>query len=237
MKNVLIFEVNQQLAGQSSQLIAASFPELSCCICTSAKEAHEQALIDYRSVIVINLDLPDGEGLQFALWLRKIPVYRQTPIIFVAASVEFSVAAINQVKCLNYILWPNLAAELPRAIAEALTLLVAGVYTAESDYINLSTKGARFKIKLADIIYIEINNKVAAIVTTEHSFQLKRVSLQLIEDQLPEMMFQQCHRSYIVNIAFISSVESMGRSTVLRLKNIEQPIPVGIRYLERFISR
>ncbi len=237
MKNILILEASQSLAEQTRLLVQVNFPEINCSTCTDLIEAQKLALTDYRSVFCINLERAQGTGLEFAVWLRKIPVYRQTPIIFCAVGVEQSVAAINQVKCLNYILRPNLESELPKALAEAFAVHAAGGTDSDSEFISLNTKGARFKVKLEDIVYIEVNNKIVHVITTEHRFELKRVPLQEIVDQLPQMMFQQCHRSFIINIKCISSVETSGRTTVLRLKNIEQLIPVGTRYVEKFVSR
>lgn len=57
--------------------------------------------------------------------------------------------------------------------------------------------------------------------------KLIRHSLKRLQEQLPEALFFQCHRSYLVNTAAILEVKGNARNYELVLRGLEERIPVS----------
>ncbi|MCK4974824.1 MAG: response regulator, partial [Sulfurimonas sp.] len=58
----------------------------SICSATSAKEAYEQLKQKEIDIILLDVVMPDIDGIEACKTIRKIPKYKQTPIIMVTAN-------------------------------------------------------------------------------------------------------------------------------------------------------
>jgi DNA-binding LytR/AlgR family response regulator len=91
------------------------------------------------------------------------------------------------------------------------------IFESEQDeYLVLNSQGQTFRLALNRILYFEAIEKKVTIWTDKQSISV-RVALGVIEGMLPEKRFVRCHRSYIVNIDKIDSV-NFGRME-LNLQN------------------
>jgi len=67
--------------------------------------------------------------------------------------------------------------------------------------------------------------------------RLERISIAKVEQQIKDMNFIRCHRSYIVNMNFVDKVERDKMGTKVLLKGLDDRIPVSRRnnyLLKRF---
>tara|TARA_R110002050_G_scaffold299089_1_gene463787 strand:- start:18142 stop:18921 length:780 start_codon:yes stop_codon:yes gene_type:complete len=87
-----------------------------------------------------------------------------------------------------------------------------------------------YKIKLADIIYVKSDSNYVE-VFLENKKHLVRSTLKNFSDLLPETMFIQVHRSYIVNI---HKIESVGDGEVCL--NGGKSTPLSANFKEHVIS-
>lgn len=87
-----------------------------------------------------------------------------------------------------------------------------------------------YKIKLADICYVKSDSNYVE-VFLDNKKHLVRSTLKNFSDLLPEHMFIQVHRSYIVNI---NKIESIGDGEV-RLNN-DKNTPLSANYKEDVIN-
>jgi DNA-binding LytR/AlgR family response regulator len=96
-------------------------------------------------------------------------------------------------------------------------------------YIFVKEDRKMHRIDLHDINYIEAVGDYVKISTYQKN-RITYMSMKKMETLLPEGEFCRVHKSYIVNLAKISSVE--GNRVVL--KDIE--LPIGQNYRARFIE-
>jgi hypothetical protein len=76
--------------------------------------------------------------------------------------------------------------------------------------IMVKTKQQIKVIAVTDIIYFRSEGDYVMIITKEGKY-LKEQTMKYIESHLPKGLFIRVHRSYIVNIEYISAIESYGK--------------------------
>ena len=232
MKSILILEDDESQARELERIISSNIPNCRLSICGSEQDARDKAASQDYHLLIIDIVLENGSGLSFAKWIRTIPKYQLTWIIFITGHDVYALDAIRNVHCYDYILKPYREGDIVSAINRIIKMKVEK--DNNSNYLSIESKGISFRIKLNEILFIEINNKNMDIHTLNKVYSVKRYPLTKIKDQLPKNLFLQCHRSFIVNSEKISAVESRSRDTYIMMLSHDKPIPVGIRYKELF---
>lgn len=78
-------------------------------------------------------------------------------------------------------------------------------HSAHSQYFTVSLKNRKVSLKTDEIIYIESDNHKVTIYTETENFTIYQ-KLSELAKELPDS-FIQCHKSFLVNMEWISSVE------------------------------
>jgi DNA-binding response OmpR family regulator len=71
-------------------LVVESLTDLHVTVANSFKEAHEELKSDNFDTIIIDLELPDGDGLKFLAFLAHDNIYKNIPILIVSGHTEIS---------------------------------------------------------------------------------------------------------------------------------------------------
>lgn len=105
----------------------------------------------------------------------------------------------------------------------------AGEVLSDKDFLFLKSDYKTKRINFGDILYIE-GLKEYIKVYTSHSEKpiLSLSSLKILETKLPAERFMRVHRSFIVNLGKIDTID---RSRIVFGK---QYIPIGEQYREKF---
>jgi len=93
---------------------------------------------------------------------------------------------------------------------------------AEKKEIFVKSNNKLIKINKEDIIYIEALKDYVLLFTIDKKYII-HTTMKDIESKLGSSMFIRIHRSYIVNISKIESIEFSN----LRLENKELLLPIG----------
>jgi len=97
----------------------------------------------------------------------------------------------------------------------------------------------KLSIKRKNVLYIESTDNYITIFYREEEnikHELIRNSLKHIEAEFIDKGLVRCHRSFVVNIENVESLKKEGRGYKIKLKNIDQPIPVSRGYAPSFTS-
>ena len=100
----------------------------------------------------------------------------------------------------------------------------------DSFYIKIGNKLR--KIRLEDIDYVEVQEKFCSLVIAQREIHIKMPLKDLLQ-KLPEESFAQVHRSFVVNINKMDSINLSDNEIVCG----DQTIPVSRSYKERFLER
>lgn len=125
------------------------------------------------------------------------------------------------------ILMLPLREELVRASLRSVLNDYVSLYQSgnEGEYMVIASGGMVYRIAYRDILYMEAQNKLLCVCLAHHTVTV-RASLNMLEQTLPEG-FIRCHRSYIVNRAYVESFSSAEMTVCLTSK---ERLPVSRSY-------
>jgi DNA-binding LytR/AlgR family response regulator len=196
--------------------------------CRSGFEA-----IDYLSkyridLIFIDINMPDINGLDFVKSLQNKP-----QIIFTTAFSEYAFEGFK-VNALDYLLKPIGYTDFLKAANKARNYFESvhsqtGKTGGDRDYLFVKSAYKIVRISLKDIIYIEGMREYVRIHLVSGKSIMPLISLRVLEEQLPSDKFMRVHRSYIVNLGKIITID---HSRIIF--NDKVYIPVSEQYKEFF---
>lgn len=208
------------------------YPELEIVAeCENGFEALKMIQEFSPQLIFLDIQMPKISGFELLELLADPP-----KIIFTTAFDEFAIRAF-ELNAVDYLLKPFSAARFNQAVDKALNSLpessasaverdslVAGLESASSILERTVVRvGSRIiVIPIHTIYYIEAQDDYV-MIHSEQGRHLKEKTMKYFERHLPEGEFIRIHRSYIVNINYITKVESYTKDTyVVVLKNEER---------------
>jgi DNA-binding LytR/AlgR family response regulator len=186
-------------------------------------------------LILMDIHINDSvNGIELA---AKINSNKRIPIIFVTAFKDketFKKAKLTSPKA--YVIKPYEASSLQAAIElaifnEPVENAVGLQSSSTPDTFYLKDNSRLIKIKLSDIVIVEVDEKYCFIVTTQKK-HIVNARLKDILQKLPPDDFVQVHRSYVVRKNAIDEV-NVGEQT---LKVMDKTIPIGKSYKEQLLA-
>jgi len=188
----------------------------------------------------LDIDMPVINGLNVAREL--IEVYPNIKIIFVTAYDDYAVKAFD-LNAIDYILKPIEKDRLQRAVDKLLSYNYKSSGTNSSIIDKLSRIDQNIKqdlerfpayddddinlIKISDIYYLEAQMGKTVIVSGVGKFKTKEM-MDNLESKLGGLGFFRCHRSYLVNLRYVTKISPMfNNNYILHLENVVTDIPVS----------
>ncbi len=197
---------------------------------TNPLEAIDIVMENKVDLIFLDIQMPQLNGVQ----LMKI-VQGKCKVILTTAYAEYALDGFEN-DAIDYLLKPIPFERFYTAIQKAQHYfnsnsesLTNEIFTLvkENDFIFVKTEYKLVKINTADILYIEgMQNYVSIYTLTEKIISLQNI--KKMEEQLPKKEFIRIHKSYIVAVKKIDSIE---RS---RIYIREMIIPLGDVYKDEF---
>lgn len=170
----------------------------------SAMEFYENNPVD---LVFLDIQMPDLLGTDFARMLLNGP-----KVIFATAFQKFAIEGFK-LEAVDYLLKPFgyeeflTAALKARKLIELESLKANSVETNEK-FLFIKSEYKIRRINFADILYIEgMKDYVKIYLKNESSPVLSINSLKTLEAKLPVSDFMRVHRSYIVNLNRIETIE------------------------------
>lgn len=150
-------------------------------------------------VIILDILMPKIDGMATAELIRKSD--GDTPVVFVSSSEEFGVQSYR-VSAFDYLLKPI----DEKLLEECMKRLMSK--KKKKQYIKITYSGTETRILLSNIQCVESNlRKVIFTLTGNKEIEISG-KLADYEFFLTANAFCRCHKSYIVNIEHIDSIEN-----------------------------
>lgn len=215
------------LEKMSSYINKTPFLELAG-LCRSGFEVIDCLSGTEVDLLFADINMPDINGLDFVKTLDKKP-----QVIFTTAFSEYAFEGFK-VNALDYLLKPIGYNEFLRAANKARNYFNSissfqEKQNAEKKYLFVKSDYKIVKISLDNIIYIEGMREYVRIHLTNGKPIMPLISLRVLEEQLPSDRFMRVHRSYIVNLQKITTVD---HSRILF--DGKEYIPVSEQYKDFF---
>ncbi len=178
-------------------------------------------------LLFVDINMPDLNGMDFVKSLNNAP-----KIIFTTAYSEYALEGFR-VDALDYLLKPIDYPTFLTAATKAqewfkLQRNLKEELKGNDDFLFIKSEYKILRIKIEDIKYIEGMREYIRIHLTNEKPIMTLLSMKAMEKQLKNNSFMRVHRSYIVNLNKISTIE---RNRIVFDKVY---IPVSEQYKEAF---
>lgn len=191
--------------------------------CRNAIEAMkvlEQHTVD---LVFLDIQMPNLNGMEFSHIIKN-----DVKIIFTTAFEKYAIEGYK-VNAIDYLLKPFDYDEFLQASLKANNQIKNNYKSNSDDYILLKTDYKVKQIALKDILYIEgIKDYIKIHRTENQSVIISLMSMKAMEEKLPAHYFMRVHRSFIVNLNQIKTIEKS------RIIFGETYIPVSDKYKNNF---
>ena len=246
MAKAIIAEDEEPQRAELRSMLATLWPDLQIIECEDGLEAME-ALESHRPEIAfLDIRMPGVSGLEVA---KAASGHAQ--IVFTTAYDEYALQAFEQ-GAIDYLLKPIKRERLEVAIARVRQRLrqsppdVSSVIAAleqrlskkstahEIQWITASIGNTTKMIAIGDVLFFQAQDKYTRVVTAKEE-ALIRTTLRELTERLNDNLFWQVHRSTVVQVSAIESVQrdEMGKLT-LRIKGSKEMVPVSSAFNYRF---
>lgn len=168
-------------------------------------------------LIFLDIEMPEMTGLELLSNLTNPP-----KVIIVSAYEQYALKGY-EFKVVDYLLKPVSFDRFLKSANRIHDLLQTEQKDAD-DYIFVKSDKQLKKILLRDILFIEsMENYV--IIQTVSSKEIVYTTLKQIHESLPQDIFQQTHRSYIVNIDQVNAIDG----NLLNVNSHKIPVARNLR--------
>ncbi len=236
MKTILIVEDDESQSNALQSILLEYNDALS--IFTAQDINTATYIFEHTSIdlflLDIDLDSCDStqSGIDIGLALRSHIRYCNTPIIYITGIPELIHTAINDIHCFNYIQKPYKKEDVFRALNDIMHIKSAPTHSLQIHDLD----GIYITVPFSAIRYLQFSSHTLSIHSINGSFDARSKSVADILNKLPTN-FVQIHRSYIVNIDFISAYDKTNR--IVMINNI--PLSVGrsfkVAFEEKYLRK
>lgn len=211
-------------------------------VATSAQEAMSTFHATQPDLVILDIWLNgEKDGIEFARSLKQMDGM-QVPVIFLTSMNDTE--TFDRAKETNpyaYLLKPIDRFSLQHAIELALSNMMAekesqavkALEGALSNGRNLFIKEQKklYKVAVDDISVVEVDGKYCKVYTPDRNL-LVRTSMKEFLKKLPENVFLQTHRNYLINVNAISEIELDNDLIV----TAEKSVPISKNYKAAIVN-
>lgn len=183
---------------------------------------------NHVDIVFTDIRMPGLNGIEFTRSMVNGPV-----VVFTTAFEKYALEGFK-LDVADYLLKPFTYEEFLTAVHKAERMLrsvtkPSDEILSDNEFLFLKSDYKIKRINLRDILYIEgLKEYVKVYVTNSEKPVLSLTSLKNLESRLPAGRFMRVHRSFIVNLEKIDTID---RSRIVFGKKY---IPVGDQYKDRF---
>ena len=197
--------------------------------CEDAICAHQILQTKKADLIFLDINMPKLSGIEFLKNLKNPPL-----VIFTTAYSEYAMEGY-ELNIIDYLKKPFSFERFCKAYfrAEEMYLLKQSatnneVIEKQSDFIFIKSDKKSIKVNISNIMYIEGLGDYIKIFLNDKKF-VTNLSMKKIENLLPTTQFYRIHKSYIISIDKVESIEG----NMVKINNTR--LPIGNSYRQDFM--
>ncbi len=190
---------------------------------TNSVKALEYLKANPIDLLFVDIQMPDMMGLQLLSKLEDKPM-----VVFTTAYDNYAVEGFK-LDAVDYLLKPIDYPDFEHSVDKALRWVASVRVEATRDFLYLKSGHKIVRINFADITYVQGMSEYIKIYTTTSKPTMSLLSLKLLESKLPSENFMRVHKSYIVNLDRVMTIE---RNEIFY--DDGKVIPISPQYREQF---
>lgn len=179
------------------------------------------------NLIFLDIEMPEMTGIEFLNTITQKP-----QIVIVSSREKYALEAFEY-NVTDYLLKPVTYARFFKAANKALENFDKNQQSNADEEIFIKKGNSLVKIRFSDILWVEALENYVVINTDIDKFTI-HFTMKAIENQLPPVYFKRVHRSFIVNIKSIFSIED--NSVVVKVHDGKKLIPIGKSYRDNLLN-
>ena len=219
--NMIARSVIRQLASRVKDISIAGE-------CADAVEAYEFLRVNPVDLLLLDIEMPGMTGLELARNLGD----RRPVIIFTTSKRDYAVEAFD-LNVADYIVKPVTPARFIQAMEKAREIVESDkeeMKWTNDEFIFIRDSNIVRRLKLDEILYAEAMGDYVK-VYTPNKFYAIHTTLKIVEERLPADRFLRVHRSYLVALNKIDTIQD-GALIVAG-----KPLPVADAYRKTLNAR
>lgn len=172
-----------------------------------------------KKVFILDIEVPGKSGLDLAREIRKSGDWKSTMIIVTTHEQLKNAAFTSKMLMLDFI---SKFYNCEESLRETLLLTLDIIDSNPS--LNFQYNGELYQIPYGDILSIEknVDDMYSTVVTRENRIKVKKMIGAIEEELSKDSRFFRTHRSCIVNIDNITSIEL--QACIIHFGDIETPL-------------
>ncbi|MCE7053726.1 response regulator [Algoriphagus sp. AGSA1] len=205
MKKILIIENEAELAENIEDILTHLGYETSK-VLTNADEVHEYLRSNIPDLILMDI-LLDGkvDGIELTMQIRKSI---HVPIIFITAYSDLDfLERVANVPNEGYILKPFSKERLQSSLYLAFRSFENKSLPLKKSTLQVRDRGHIVSLSEDDILFLKADGLYTRIFTKERQYTMRDI-LKDVVGRLPDNRFIRVHKSYIVNLSYVYSINS-----------------------------
>lgn len=193
----------------------------------SAIDANNYFKSNTVDLVFLDVNLPDISGLDFIKTVKNPPA-----IIMTTAYPEYAVSSFELDTIVDYLVKPFGFDRFLKAVNKAEDRLIKKdvVNQTVEDSIFLNVDKTLHKIILNDILFLESDRNYITIVTQTQKLSFID-SLKNWNQKLPDLEFVQIHKSYIINVKYVTKIS--GNEVYINTHRL----PIGRTYKANLLKK
>jgi DNA-binding LytR/AlgR family response regulator len=191
---------------------------------TNAIEALPMISGEKIDLLFLDIEMPDMNGMSFLKTLEKPPL-----VIFTTAFSQFAQDGF-EADAVDYLVKPIPFERFLKAVQKVQQRLKASEITGQQNHLFIKSDYKTIRVAWSDILYIEGMKDYICIHTSSQSINTL-LSITSLLEKLPAQNFVRVHRSFVVSISKVGSIER-GAIFIGDIK-----IPIGDQYRDEFLKR
>jgi DNA-binding LytR/AlgR family response regulator len=202
--NVLIVDDNKIARTTMKQLASQVKDIMVTGECANAMDAFNLLQVQPVDLILLDIEMPGMTGLELTKNLgNKKPI-----IIFTTSKKEYAAEAF-ELNVADYVVKPVTPSRFIQAIDKAREILESNTQEVKLDkdeFIFIRDSNIVRRLKFDDILFAEAMGDYVKLHTDQKFFAI-HTTLKTVEERLPANKFIRVHRSYIVAIIKIDTIQ------------------------------
>ena len=195
-------------------------------VCEDAIQLNEMLKNEQVDLLFLDIEMPYLSGID---WLTSI---NHRPHIILTTAYEQYALKGYELDVVDYLLKPISFERFLKAVNKVHSLIEENIHQLPNvyEYIYIRSDRQIHKIFIKDILFIEGMENYLCIYT-ENGKLLTRSTIKHIQETLPNSLFIQVHKSYLINLKKIDMIEG----NLIRIKHYN--ITISRNYRESFFTQ
>ena len=208
MYKILVLEDDDTQRNNLKKLIKKVDNQYSVFDAADIETAVEIARDNEIHLFLVDVNLKNESGIDFARRIRHVDRYRLSWIVFLTSHVQFMLEAFKDTHCYDYLLKPINENELEKILNDVLVDKISTESCLEEDEsVIIEIGGVLIKIYEKNIKFIETYQRTTKIHTKTDILIVKNLSLSKLMEKIKSKNIVQSHKAFAVNVKFIESIE------------------------------